>query len=178
MLKINIITLIILCYSLQYGFGQVFDRNPYPPSVKWRQIDSENFRIIYPGPFEEGAQRLMNRLEALRIPVSKTMGKAPRKISIILQNQTVESNGNVQLAPRRSEFYTTPPQRRDYHEWMINLATHELRHVVQFDKLTGYLRAPFFEQLGLAAYGITLPSWFFEGDAVVTETDLSLAGRG
>lgn len=178
MLKINVITLIILCYSLQYGLGQVFDRNPYPPSVKWRQIDSENFRIIYPGPFEEGAQRLMNRLEALRIPVSKTMGKAPRKISIILQNQTVESNGNVQLAPRRSEFYTTPPQRGDYQEWMSNLATHELRHVVQFDKLTGYLRAPFFEQLGLAAYGITLPSWFFEGDAVVTETDLSLAGRG
>ncbi|WP_143053908.1 hypothetical protein [Parapedobacter koreensis] len=134
--------------------------------------------MIYPAVFENGAQQLASELEALRERVSETLRKKPRKISIILQNQTVESNGNVQLAPRRSEFYTTPPQQSDFQDWLNNLAIHELRHVVQFDKLTGYLRAPFFEQLALAIYGANLPSWFFEGDAVVTETKLSNAGRG
>jgi len=172
------LTSIILCIYSQIAFSQIFNGDPYPPSVKWRQIHTENFQLIYPATFEEGAQKLASRLETFRKRVSQTLGKEPRKISIVLQNQTVESNGNVQLAPRRSEFYTTPPQQGDFQDWMNNLAIHELRHVVQFDKLTGYLRAPFFEQLALAIYGVTLPSWFFEGDAVVTETVLSAAGRG
>jgi len=169
---------IILLINSHSGFSQLFSDDQYPPSVKWRQINTENFQLIYPTPFEQEAQKLANRLEHLRGLVSQTLGKEPRKISIVLQNQTVESNGNVQLAPRRSEFYTTPPQQGDFQDWLNNLAVHELRHVVQFDKLTGYLRAPLFEQLALAIYGITLPSWFFEGDAVVTETVLSSAGRG
>ncbi|WP_257670101.1 hypothetical protein [Parapedobacter tibetensis] len=159
-------------------FSQIFNDDQYPTSVKWRQIHTANFQVIYPSTFEDGAQKLAGQLERMVEQVHKTLGKKPRKISIILQNQTVESNGNVQLAPRRSEFYTTPPQQSDFQDWMNNLAIHELRHVVQFDKLTGYLRAPFFEQLGLAIYGITLPSWFFEGDAVITETLLTPSGRG
>ncbi len=175
---IRFLPLLILCIHSLYAFSQVFNGDQYPPSVKWRQIHTENFQLIYPQEFEQGAQKLAEQLEAIRIRVSQDLGKEPRKISIILQNQTVESNGNVQLAPRRSEFFTTPPQQGDFQEWMNNLAIHELRHVVQFDKLTGYLRPPFFEQLALAIYGITLPAWFFEGDAVVTETALSNAGRG
>src|SRR5690606_25847366 len=37
---------------------------------------------------------------------------------------------------------------------------------------------PFFEQLGLALFGVPLPPWFYEGDAVATETLLTNAGRG
>lgn len=175
---IKSLTSIILCFYSYAVFSQIFDDDQYPPSVKWRQITTENFQLIYPADFEDGAQKLAGQLENLRGRVSETLGKEPRKISIILHNQTVESNGNVQLAPRRSTFYTTPPQKGDFQDWLTNLAIHELRHVVQFDKLTGYLRAPLFEQLALAIYGVTLPAWFFEGDAVVTETVLSPAGRG
>ncbi|MFB2119924.1 TolB family protein [Parapedobacter sp. 2B3] len=159
-------------------FSQIFNGDQYPPSVRWRQIQTENFQLIYPSAFEDEAQQLASKLVGLHERVSVSLGKRPRKISIILHNQTVESNGNVQLAPRRSEFYTTPPQQGDFQKWLDNLAIHELRHVAQFDKLTGYLRAPFFEQLALAIYGVTLPAWFFEGDAVVAETRLSNAGRG
>lgn len=177
-ISIRYLIIIILCFNSPISFSQVFNTDQYPPSVRWRQIRTEHFQLIYPTPFEDRAQQLAGQLERLREHVSGTLGKPPRRISIILQNQTVESNGNVQLAPRRSEFYTTPPQQGDFQDWLSNLAIHELRHVAQFDKLTGYLRAPFFEQLALAIYGVTLPSWFFEGDAVVTETVLSPAGRG
>ena len=121
---------------------------------------------------------MANTVEHLIEAVSENLGKQPRKITIILQNQSVISNGFVQLAPRRSEFFTTPPQNFDMQDWLNSLAVHELRHVAQFDKLTGKLKAPFFEELALAIFGITLPPWFFEGDAVGIETALTHGGRG
>lgn len=177
-LYISILIQIILTISLQTSKAQIFDDDQNPPSVKWRQIQSLSFQIIYPEEFEQEAQRVTNLLESTIERVSKSIGKKPRKISIILQNRDINSNGFVQLAPRRSEFITTPPQQSDYQDWLNSLAVHELRHVVQFDKLTGYLTAPLFEQLALAIFGITLPPWFYEGDAVGIETLLSKAGRG
>jgi len=168
----------ILCVTTYVANAQIFDNAQYPPSVHWRQINTENFQLIFSEEFEAEAQRVAHTLQRLEQRVWENLHTTPRKISIILQNQTVESNGFVQLAPRRSEFFTTPPQRNDFQDWIDQLAVHELRHVVQIDKLTGYLRAPFFEQLAFALYGISLPAWFFEGDAVVTETTLSPSGRG
>src|SRR5690606_39851323 len=60
----------------------------------------------------------------------------------------------------------------------LPISLHELRHVAQFDKLTGKLKTPFFEQLAFALYGLNLPAWYFEGDAVQVETIYSDGGRG
>jgi hypothetical protein len=167
-----------LFFSSLCCFAQFFSNEQNPPGVKWQQINTSNFQIIYPTELSDEAQRMANTLEHIISGVSKSLNKTPRKISIILQNQSVQSNGFVQLAPRRSEFYTTPPQNLDFQDWMNSLAVHELRHVVQFDKLTPRLKAPFFEELALAIFGVSLPPWFFEGDAVGIETALSHAGRG
>jgi hypothetical protein len=121
---------------------------------------------------------MANTLEGIIGKVSSSLEKKPKRISIILQNQGTSANGFVQLAPRRSEFFATPSQSFDYQNWLNSLAVHELRHVVQFDKLTGAYNFPPFENLALAMFGISLPSWFFEGDAVTTETVLTEAGRG
>lgn len=142
------------------------------------KIETENFQLIYPTNFGEDAQKMANVLESVISRVSNSLGKKPEKISIILQNQGTSSNGFVQLAPRRSEYFTTPSQSFDYQSWLNSLAVHELRHVVQFDKLTRKLNRFPFEALGLAIFGITLPSWFFEGDAVTAETALTKGGRG
>ena len=177
-LYISILILFILCLNIVSVFAQIFDAEQNPPGLKWMQIRTENFQIIYSQELSEEAQRVLNTLEHLIAGVSKSLNKRPRPISIILQNQGVISNGFVQLAPRRSEFYTTPPQNLDFQDWLNGLAIHELRHVVQFDKVSGGLKAPFFEELALAIFGITLPPWFYEGDAVGIETALSHAGRG
>ncbi|QNL47781.1 hypothetical protein H8S90_13215 [Olivibacter sp. SDN3] len=183
-LKIHkyIIIKYLICYLLTIStlacLAQIFDDNQNPPSVKWRQIKTEHFQIIYATEFEDGAQTLTNILENSIKRVSKSIGIKPRKISIILQNRDVVSNGFVQLAPRRSEFATTPPQQMDYQDWLNSLAIHELRHVVQFDGLSGHFKPPLLEQLGLAIFGVTLPPWFYEGDAVAIETVLTPSGRG
>jgi hypothetical protein len=69
----------------------------------------------------------------------------------------------------------TAPQNSDPINWLESLTIHEYRHVVQIDKLTP---KPPFELLGLAYFGISLPPWFYEGDAVGIETKLTSAGRG
>ena len=73
---------------------------------------------------------------------------------------------------------STLPHDHDSQDWLNSLAVHVLRYVVQFGKLTGGLRTPFFEELTLACFGINLPPWIYEGDVVGIETALSHAGRG
>ncbi len=180
-IKNFIISILILTISLITSnkvFAQLFDATQNPPSVKFRQINTPHFQIIYPTPLEQEAQRMANVLEAIIAEVSKSLGHSPKPISVILQTQGVVSNGFVQMAPRRSEFYTIPGQEFDSQDWLNSLAVHELRHVVQFDKLAPHLSAPLFEELKLALFGINLPPWFFEGDAVGIETALTTAGRG
>jgi hypothetical protein len=176
-LKIRYLIITIFTISYNTVSGQIFDNSQNPPGLKWQQINTQNFQVIYPSGFEEEAQRVASTLPAILGKATGTYRKTPRKISLILQNQGTSSNGFVQLAPRRSEFFTTPAQEFDSQDWLNSLAVHELRHIVQFDKLTGYLHPPL-EGLALAIFGVTLPPWFYEGDAVMTETSLTRAGRG
>ncbi|WP_207427259.1 hypothetical protein [Pedobacter sp. SYSU D00535] len=177
-LIISVVLAIILIKTSGSALGQVFSANQNPSTIKFRQINTENFQIIYPTQFENEANRMANVLDDIIKKVASSLKIQPKKISIILQNQGITSNGFVQLAPRRSEFFTTPSQNFDYQNWLNSLAVHELRHVVQFDKLSGKLSRPFFESLALSIFGINLPPWFFEGDAVGIETALTKGGRG
>ncbi len=127
---------------------------------------------------------MANTMQAVYQPVSYTLGREPRPISLILQNQTMVSNAFVTVQPRHVEFFTAPPQ--DYtllgnNDWLNLLAVHEFRHVVQYDKtLTGLSKVMYylFGNNGLAISSITSPNWFWEGDAVGTETALTPGGRG
>ncbi|MDQ3394888.1 MAG: hypothetical protein M3512_12355 [Bacteroidota bacterium] len=159
------------------------DQNP--PSIKWQQINSAHFKIIFPEGFDKEAQRTANTLEHLYLPVSRTLERLPRKIPIILQNQTTVSNAFVTISPRRSEFFTMPPQDYNFigtNDWIDLLAIHEFRHVVQFEKsITGFNKFIYYlfgaEGLGAMSF-MAVPIWFWEGDAVAIETALTESGRG
>jgi hypothetical protein len=107
-----------------------------------------------------------------------SLGVHKTNLPIVLQNQGVIANGFVQLGPKKSEFFSTPPQLFDSQDWLNNLAVHELRHAAQYDKLTNGQAKPFPELVYFAWMGASIPTWFFEGDAVSTETSLTHAGRG
>ena len=156
-----------------------------PPGVRWEAIRTPQFEIIYPHELAADAQRVANTLEHVYGPVSKSLGITPHPISVILQNQGTISNGFVALAPRRAEWYNTPPQgggTLGANNWYDLLAVHEYRHVVQFERskrgFTGLMDAIFGEPGWLLMANFSLPNWFWEGDAVGTETALSRSGRG
>jgi hypothetical protein len=164
------------------AIGQFFIWGQAPGSIRWQQINTENFQVIFPEGFEEQGGYVADVLEFAYEHGSRTLGHTPGRVSVILHNQTVVPNGFVSWAPRRIEMFTNPPQNNDSHDWIEQLAIHEFRHVVQIDKmnqgLTRVLSFIFGEQATGAIFGLFMPMWFVEGDAVAVETGLSPSGRG
>ncbi|RYE52692.1 MAG: hypothetical protein EOP48_15945, partial [Sphingobacteriales bacterium] len=177
-LIISTIAIIYLSFISYTANAQLFNGDQNPLSVKWRQIYASGFRIIYPTELEKEAQRMANTLSYIYPKVGASLRREKTAIPLLLQNRGVIANGFVQLAPKKSEFFTTPPQQFDSQDWLNNLAVHELRHIAQFDKLTNGKAHPFPEDIYFAWFGASLPLWFFEGDAVTIETALTGAGRG
>ncbi len=174
---------VFLAIQTAGGQGIVLENNP--ATLEWKEIITENFNVIFPAGFEREGLRMANTLEHIHGPVSASLGKKPRPIPIILQNQGVISNGFVALGPRRSEFYTTPPQDYKFlgnNDWLNTLAVHEYRHVVQYDKaITGLSKLAFWvfgEDILAGLSFISTPLWFWEGDAVGAETAFTSSGRG
>ncbi len=174
-----------LCFNTLFissSFAQYFISGQDASNIKWRQINTNNFRIIYPEDFEKQSQYLANILERVYFLDTRTLKYNPKKISVILHNRSVISNAFVAWAPKRMEFYTCPPQSIYAENWLEQLAIHEFRHVVQIDKLnqgtTKILSYIFGQQAAAAVLGLYVPRWFMEGDAVSTETALSNTGRG
>lgn len=169
----------VLCIYLK---AQYITTGDDPASIRWRQINTKNFQVIYPSEFESKAQRMASVLEKVYDYAGQTLKHQPHKISVILHTSPIISNGMVAWAPKRIEMFTTPPQDTYAQDWLDQLATHEFRHVVQIDKIESELpnifKALLGEQAAALVVGAYLPFWFLEGDAVSAETALSHTGRG
>ena len=155
-----------------------------PPGLDWRQIQTERFKVVFPAAITADGQRVANTLEHIYGPVSKTLRGSHKPIDIVLVNQLAQPNGFVALAPRRSVWFSTPPQNAGLlsGDWYQALAIHEMRHVVQFDRMRrGFVRLAWIltgEQGEAIASALLVPAWFWEGDATGIETVLSETGRG
>jgi hypothetical protein len=174
----------LIAWNAAFAQDEVLE-STNPPSVKWRQVNTPHFRVIFPNGFEAQGQRMANTLEFIHDPEAKSLGSSPRKISVILQNQSSVSNGFVSILPRRSEFYAMPSQDYNFvgtNDWLDMLASHEYRHVVQYQHATRGFNRLFYYLFGaptLAAMAqVAAPQWFWEGDAVATETAFTRSGRG
>lgn len=156
-----------------------------PPEVRWRQLDTDTARVIYPQGLDSQARRVASILhnQASRQPLS--LGNRLRKVNVVLQNETTVANGYVGLGPFRSEFYLTPAPdnfAQGSVGWPDQLALHEYRHVQQFNNFNNgasrLMKGLFGEEGYALAINASIPDWFYEGDAVHTETILSNQGRG
>jgi hypothetical protein len=178
-----VLLIIITCCFFTHAFSQQF--GGHPPSVKWKQVNSDTSRIIFPAGLDSAAMRAATVVNALDRYTQQTIGNRRQKINIVLQPSTIIPNAYVALGPFRSEFQLTPPQNSfelGSLPWVDNLAIHEYRHVQQYNNFNRGLSKAFrvlFGQEGQAlANALTVPDWFFEGDAVYNETKVSRQGRG
>jgi hypothetical protein len=174
-----IIGFVILSFQ---AWSQEFGGNP--PDMKWRQINTDTVRVIYPESLNDAAQRVANTVHYLNRNFRGSIGDRQNKINIVLQNQTVISNGYVGLTPFRSELYLNEPQNSfDLgSNWLDLLSIHEYRHALQFMNIRrGVTKAAYYlaGNLGWSYFSsLSIPDWFMEGDAVVSETALTAQGRG
>ncbi len=115
-------------------------------------------------------------------PVTASMKAVIRTLPVILHPYASFSNGSSILAPRRIELFPKQPIALETNEFIPQLVIHEARHFAQMEnlnsgvtKIAGYLLG---DQAQSIILGIHVPGWLLEGDAVLTETLLSEAGRG
>src|SRR5579871_2057728 len=176
--------LFIACiFFVLHSHAQQFGGNP--PSLKWKQINTDTARIIFPAGLETQAKQVASMVHALSRATLNTIGNTQRKINIVFQNQTTISNGYVSLAPFRSEFQLTADQNSfelGSLPWQQQLVIHEYRHVEQDNNFRVGLSKAFYYLFGEGgqafANSLSVPNWFFEGDAVYQETLVSKQGRG
>jgi len=174
--------LLNICF-FSNGFSQVFGGDP--TSIRWKQINTNSSRVIFPRGLDSVATRITNVVSFIKTPTEKTIGDRSKKINIVLQNQTTVSNAYVGLGPFRSEFLMTPDQNSfdmGSIAWPDQLAIHEYRHVEQYNNfdvgLSKLMRVIFGEEGQALANNAAIPNWFYEGDAVYNETNVSKQGRG
>lgn len=175
--------LILLVHFSFQGFSQIFGGNAQ--SIKWKQINTPASRVIFAPGLDSVANRITNIISFIKQPTEKTIGSLSKKIDLVLQNYTTISNAYVGLGPFRSEFFLTPDQNSfelGSLPWPDQLTIHEFRHVQQFNNfnvgLSKLMHTLFGEEGQALANNAAIPNWFFEGDAVFNETNLSKQGRG
>ncbi len=153
-----------------------------PASVKWRQIKTKEFRLVFPEGYEKIANYYMNLLQLSAPPINTPYHARLRRLNIVLHNQTTTSNAMVSPAPFHADFFEMPSQDIYAQEWQKQLTLHEFRHAVQMDKMRqGFGNFMYYllgDQGTAAIFGLYLPMWFIEGDAVWSETVHSNSGRG
>ena len=156
-----------------------------PPSVRWKSMHTVPANIIYPEGLEAEARQVAFLVSGLSHTTLSTIGNKQKPVNIVFHNLTTISNGYVQLAPFRSEFQLTPAQNSfdlGSIPWNQTLAIHEYRHVQQYNNFCVGISKLFYilsGQDGLAfANNLSVPNWFWEGDAVYQETLVSQQGRG
>jgi len=175
--------LIFFIFFFTRAFSQTFAGDP--PSIKWKQINTPDSRVIFPQGLDSIANRITNIISYIKIPTQKTIGNKSKKINLVLQNETTVSNAYVSLGPFRSEFYLMPEQNNfemGSLPWPDQLTIHEYRHVQQNNNfnvgLSKVMYLIFGEEGQALANNAAIPNWFYEGDAVYNETNLSNQGRG
>ncbi|GAB3426063.1 TolB family protein [Niabella aquatica] len=185
-MKLSVSVLLGIAFCLYFPVrvtGQQFGGNR--PSIQWLQIDSDTARIIFPEGLDSIARKVAGYVNRLAGQKRFSLGNKLNKIEIMLQNQPVITNGYVSQGPFRSEFYITPSA--DNYDpsslsWPTQLTVHEYRHVQQYNNFNNGVSAVMKKLFGQEGYALAInaavPNWFFEGDAVFSETALAPHGRG
>lgn len=180
--KLFLLTLLLLA-GTKASFGQFYSLGNDPGRARWSIIESPNYKLIFPEETDSIARLYLFELERMRPLVMEQLGIDPRPIPVVLHPYTTLSNGSVVWAPKRSEMMTSPdPYDGSADVWIKHLTTHELRHVGQVEHYTkGPYNVLYYligEQITGVGLGLFTSRYVMEGDAVATETKLSLSGRG
>lgn len=173
----------LVCAVVGHAAAQQFAA--MPPAIRWQILQTDTVDVIFPKGFAAQASRIATIAAFEQQQTAFSIGQKIKKTPIVLQPFTLNSNGYVQLAPSRSEFYLTPPQssfQLGSNRWIDNLALHEYRHIMQYNNLNVGLSRTARILLGQHGQELlnnaAIPNWFWEGDAVYYETALSNSGRG
>ena len=173
----------ILCglLSTESVVAQYYSWGADPASYRWKQMRADDYRVVYPDTAQPIANRMMCYLDAVQGDIAYGYRHPQMSIPFVVHPSNFMSNGLVMWMPRRVEFISTPDVQSYSMPWTKQLVAHEYRHAVQYNNLNrgivkalSYLLGQQSSTIGL----LFMPLWMMEGDAVMTETEMSTFGRG
>ena len=185
MIKKSAILLLLLSVLITAGINaQNISNEQFPSSIKWKKIETNSCILIFPENLEEKARSIAATIDSYYPPVEASLDTEVSRWPVIINNSLVYTNGYVLGAPSHSQLYTIYPQQglSGAADWLPFLWSHELRHIVQNEKMIRGFTA--FAEWLAGEYGVdgmrafSIPRWVNEGDAVLTETLLGSGGRG
>jgi len=156
-----------------------------PPNEAWRNIETEHFSVTFPSQLEPLARDAAAKAEgAFELLNVRFLGYAGTRIELLVTDHTDSSNGYATPIPYNTiVVYVRPPMEGNlshFDDWMDLLITHELSHILQFDRtrsLGSLMRRVFGSAWpGWPAFpGLSSPIWVKEGLATYYE---SVKGSG
>ena len=183
MRRLIILLALLLCglLSTESALAQYYNWGADPPFYRWKQMKADKYRVVYPDTAQHIANRMMYYLDAVESDISYGYRHPQMSIPFVVHPSNFQSNGLVMWMPRRVEFISSPATRGYSMPWIKQLIAHEYRHAVQYNNLNrgvvkglSYVFGQQSSTIGL----LFMPLWMMEGDAVMTETEMSTFGRG
>lgn len=177
----TLLPLLVSIIAPQIAQAQFYYNGRGPMDIKWRQIESPHYKLVYPDYYGPTVVALAGFMDSIAPTITYGFTRKPQRLPIVLHTENLHSNGEVVWAPKRMELMTTAPAGDIYADpWLKQLAVHESRHVVQLSSLrSGVTRVAswLFGQAGTCVGMLVVPKWFLEGDATMAETQFSEFGR-
>ena len=183
MKRLLMVIALVLCglLSTERVAAQYYSWGVDPASYRWKQMKTKEYRVVYPDTAQPIANRMMYYLDAVDKDISYGYRHPQMSIPFVVHPANFRSNGLVMWMPRRVEFLSTPDTHGYSMPWTKQLIAHEYRHAVQYNNLNRGIVKGLSYVLGQQSSTIGLlfmPLWMMEGDAVMTETEMSTFGRG
>jgi hypothetical protein len=154
------------------------------PFWDWKEIETPNFRIVFPKEVSKHAKRVAALYEEAHEALKGELRWTPKsKINVLLVDNADSANGMTTPISRFGMLlYLTPPDAffsTDYYDdWLRLLVFHEHAHFLNMDPTRS-----FYQFTRLLFGDVLLPNsmwtpWMLEGYAVHLETKYTGAGRG
>ena len=178
---LTIILLISGLFATNSLTAQYYSWGVESPQHRWRQMKRDSYRVVYPDTAAHIAMRMMYYLDSVQEDISYGYRHPQMSIPFVVHPSNFNSNGMVMWMPRRVEFLSSPSINSYATPWLKQLVAHEYRHAVQYNNLNrgvvkglSYILGQQSSTIGL----LFMPLWAIEGDAVMTETEMTTFGRG
>ena len=161
--------------------AQYYSWGADPTYMHWHRLRGDKIDVIYPDTARTLGYKMMYYAQAVQPSIDFGFRHGPMKIPFIIHPENFSSNGMVMWLPKRVEILSSPAVNGYSMPWLKQLAAHEYRHAVQYNNLNRGFVKVFSYILGQQSSTIGLlfmPLWGMEGDATLSETQMSSYGRG
>lgn len=174
----------LLMVALPEAAAQYFTAGSDPAGIRWRQMDYNNYSVIFPQGMDSLAKRYLYLFEKSRDHAQEGMRIINPKVPIVLHPYAITGNSTAAWGPKRLEVFTTPTPYGglplNYEEQTALHTNRLLGYMAQYDThVFRFMQHGIFGQHAVA-FGVGFyPSvWQAVGDAALFVGDETPSGFG